>query len=62
MAQVNTDVITIVVVISAVFWIKSLAIYLLLILYLSYFWRVHNKILNELKEKQIVNKIEQSMQ
>lgn len=45
-ANINTDIITLIVVFSAVFYFRNVAILILLILYLSYFVSVHNKILD----------------
>ena len=45
-ANINTDIITIYVVFMAVFVTKSIAIFLLMVLYLRYYFIVHNGILD----------------
>jgi hypothetical protein len=49
-----------VVVISAIFWVQSLAILIYMVLYLSYFYRVHNIMIHEIESRGIIEKIETS--
>lgn len=56
-ANINTDIITIYIVLSCAFYLRSVAALILLILYLSYFYMVHNKILTELAGNQMLLKL-----
>ncbi|CAK80274.1 unnamed protein product (macronuclear) [Paramecium tetraurelia] len=57
-AHLNTDLITIYIVISCVLYLRSIAAFILLTLYLSYFYRVHNTILDMLEQKKSLTKLQ----
>ena len=57
LAQINTDVLTLYVVISVVFYIRNIAAFILLILYLSYFLTVHHELLNIMQRNHLLNKL-----
>ena len=50
-ANINTDIVTIIVVLVAVFVTRSIAIWLIMVLYLRYYFVVNNQILKTLQEK-----------
>ncbi|CAD8150413.1 unnamed protein product [Paramecium octaurelia] len=60
-AHINTDIITIYIVISCVLYLRSVAAFILLSLYLSYFYRVHNTILDILDEQQSLSKLQKQI-
>lgn len=62
-ANINTDIITLYVVFTAVFVFgtQSIAIWLILVFYLRFYLIVHNRILNLLSENGILKKLNESI-
>lgn len=57
MAQISTDILTLYVVVMVVFYDQSIAAFILMIMYLSYFLTVHNSLLDKMKESSLLQKM-----